>query len=66
MTTDIRGKKKTGELELGETPKQRAAKAARADYERLRQYCTDLWIYVGSTDDYADERFYGHNRNKED
>lgn len=31
----------------GETPKQRAAKAARADYERLRRYCAGDWCYVG-------------------
>jgi hypothetical protein len=31
----------------GETPRQRAAKAARADYERLRRWCNDDWRYVG-------------------
>lgn len=30
----------------GETPRQRAAKAARADYERLRAWCSDQWSYV--------------------
>ena len=31
----------------GETPRQRAAKAARADFERLRDWCLDRWQYVG-------------------
>jgi hypothetical protein len=31
----------------GETPKQRAAKAATADYNRLRGWCNDSWRYVG-------------------
>ena len=31
----------------GETKRQRAAKAARADYERMRQWCDDIWFYVG-------------------
>lgn len=30
-----------------ETRGQRAAKAARADYERLRAWCNDDWCYVG-------------------
>lgn len=30
-----------------ETPRQQAAKAARADYERLRAWCNDEWYYVG-------------------
>lgn len=29
-----------------ETPRQRAAKAARADYEYLRAWCGDDWAYV--------------------
>lgn len=29
-----------------ETPRQRAAKAARADYEYLRAWCDDDWSYV--------------------
>lgn len=31
----------------GETPRQRAAKAARADFERLRAWCNDSWQWVG-------------------
>lgn len=31
----------------GETPKQRAAKAARADFDRLRRYCAGDWCYTG-------------------
>lgn len=31
----------------GETKGQRAARAARADYEYLRQWCNDVWSYVG-------------------
>lgn len=31
----------------GETSRQRAAKAAMADYERLRQWCNGVWCYVG-------------------
>ena len=31
----------------GETRKQRAARAARADYERLRRWCNDDWYYIG-------------------
>lgn len=30
-----------------ETKRQQAAKAARADYEYLREWCADLWHYVG-------------------
>lgn len=30
-----------------ETPRQQAAKAARADFERLRAWCSDEWHYVG-------------------
>ncbi len=30
-----------------ETPRQQAAKAALADYNRLRQWCGDQWSYVG-------------------
>jgi hypothetical protein len=30
-----------------ETRRQQAAKAARADYEYLRQWCNDVWSYVG-------------------
>lgn len=30
-----------------ETKGQQAAKAARADFERLRQWCNDQWHYVG-------------------
>lgn len=30
-----------------ETKRQQAAKAARADYERLRDWCNDEWSYVG-------------------
>ena len=30
-----------------ETKRQQAAKAARADYERLRKWCSDQWQYVG-------------------
>ena len=29
------------------TPRQRAARAARADYEFLRRYCDGQWSYVG-------------------
>lgn len=29
------------------TPRQRAAMAARADYERLRDWCEDRWHWVG-------------------
>ena len=31
----------------GETDKQRAARAAMADYKRLRDYCAGHWSYVG-------------------
>lgn len=31
----------------GETPRQRAAKAARADFERLRAWCEDQWNWCG-------------------
>lgn len=31
----------------GETPRQRAAKAARADYEFLRGWCNNEWSYIG-------------------
>lgn len=31
----------------GETPRQRAAKAARADFERLRAWCNDGWNWCG-------------------
>lgn len=31
----------------GETPKQQAARTARADYERLRAWCNGDWYYVG-------------------
>lgn len=31
----------------GETPKARAARAARADFETLHTWCADLWTYVG-------------------
>lgn len=31
----------------GETPRQRAAKAARADFERLRAWCNDDWQWCG-------------------
>lgn len=31
----------------GETPRQRAAKAARADYDRLRAWCDDSWNWCG-------------------
>jgi hypothetical protein len=30
-----------------ETPRQRAAKAARADFDRLAAYCRDEWSYCG-------------------
>lgn len=30
-----------------ESPHERAAKAARADYERLREWCNDEWQWVG-------------------
>lgn len=30
-----------------ETPRQQAAKAARADYDNLRAWCNDDWRYVG-------------------
>jgi hypothetical protein len=30
-----------------ETKGQRAAKAARADYEHLRRWCADLWFWAG-------------------
>lgn len=30
-----------------ETPRQRAERAARADYEYLRDWCNDEWRYVG-------------------
>lgn len=30
-----------------ETPRQRAAKAARADYDRLRGWCEDQWNWCG-------------------
>lgn len=30
-----------------ETKRQQAAKAARADFEYLREWCADLWQYVG-------------------
>ena len=30
-----------------ETPRQQAAKAARADFERMRAWCNDEWVYVG-------------------
>lgn len=33
--------------EGAETPKQQAAKAARADFEFLRSWCNDEWHYVG-------------------
>lgn len=29
------------------TPRQYAAAAARADYERLRRFCADQWQYIG-------------------
>jgi len=29
------------------TPRQYAAEAARRDYERMRQWCNDVWSYVG-------------------
>jgi len=31
----------------GETPRQRAARAARADFEFLRGWCNDEWHYCG-------------------
>lgn len=31
----------------GETPRQRAAKAARADFEHLRGWCNDQWNWCG-------------------
>lgn len=31
----------------GETPRQRAARAAMADYEHLRRWCTDQWHWAG-------------------
>ena len=31
----------------GETPGQKAARAARADFDRLRAYCDGGWSYVG-------------------
>lgn len=31
----------------GETKRQRAARAAMADFERLRDWCNDHWHYVG-------------------
>lgn len=31
----------------GETPRQRAAGAARADFERLRAWCNDEWHWCG-------------------
>jgi hypothetical protein len=31
----------------GETPRQRAAKAALANFNRLRQFCAGHWSYVG-------------------
>ena len=33
--------------DAGETPGERAAKAARADFEFLRGWCADEWEYVG-------------------
>jgi hypothetical protein len=30
-----------------ETPRQKAARAARHDFDVLRQWCADLWCYVG-------------------
>ena len=30
-----------------ETPRQQAAKAAKADFERLKAWCNDDWHYVG-------------------
>ncbi len=30
-----------------ETPRQKAARAARADFEYLREWCNDEWYYVG-------------------
>jgi hypothetical protein len=33
----------------GETPRQRAAKAAMADYKHLRAWCRDEWQWVGVT-----------------
>jgi len=37
---------KGGQLE-GETARAYAARAARADYDRLRAWCNDEWHYVG-------------------
>jgi len=37
---------KGGQLE-GETARAYAARAARADYDRLRAWCNDEWCYVG-------------------
>lgn len=31
----------------GETARQKAARAARADFERLRAWCTDEWHWLG-------------------
>jgi hypothetical protein len=46
----------------GMTPHQKAAHAARADFERLRRYCAGLWGYVGLVvtmlDDYGDPMPY--------
>lgn len=37
------------------TPRQRAALAARADYERLRAWCQDEWSYVVLTVELLDD-----------
>lgn len=39
----------------GETPRQRAAAAARADYERLRKWCDNQWSYIGVVVHLVDE-----------
>ena len=37
------------------TPRQQAALAARADYERLRAWCRDVWSYVVLTVELLDD-----------
>lgn len=49
----------TAPFDTVETPGQRAARAAEADYQRLRAWCDDEWYYVGvmvmATDDNGEE-----------
>lgn len=42
-----------------ETKGERAAKAARADFERLRQWCNDQWYWVGIIVEELDEEGEG-------